>query len=103
MNMETRMNKFECAIKNALDWFHSNGMKLNSNKCKVLVCGHQFESMICKIENAQVIETRIVKFLGVQIDSVLAINSHMKILCKKYHKNGTHFLDYVLVFIISQT
>ena len=83
MSLETMMNKLESATKNALDWFRSNGMKLNSSKCKVLVCGHKFETMICKIENAQVIETHMVKLLGIQIDSELTFNSHIKTLCKK--------------------
>ena len=59
MNLETLMNKLESATKNALDWFHSNGMELNPSKCKVLVCGHKLENMICKI------------------DSELTFNSHM--------------------------
>ena len=61
MSLETLMNKLESATNNALDWFRGNGMKLKSNTCKVLVCGHKFESMICKILNDQVIETHIVK------------------------------------------
>ena len=83
MSLDTLMNKLESATKNALDWFRSNGMKLNSSKCKLLVCGHKFESMICKIENAQVIETHIVKLLGIQIDTELTFNSQIKTLCKK--------------------
>ena len=39
--------------------------------------------MICKIENAQVIETHIVKLLGIQIDTELTFNSQIKTLCKK--------------------
>ena len=58
-------------------------MKLNSSKCKLLDCGHKFESMICKIENAQVIETHIVKLLGIQIDTELTFNNQIKTLCKK--------------------
>ena len=83
MSLDTLMTKLECAIENALDWFRSNGMKLNSSKCKLMVCGHKFESMICKIENDQVIETHTVRLLGIQIDSELTFNSHMKTLCKK--------------------
>ena len=49
MSIDTLMNKLESATKNALDWFRSNGTKLNSSKCKLLVCGDQSESMICKI------------------------------------------------------
>ena len=47
MSLETLMNKLESDTKNALDWFRSNGMKHNSYKCKVLVCGYKFESRIC--------------------------------------------------------
>ena len=83
MSLDTLMNKLESATKNALDWFRSNGMKLNSSKCKLLVCGHKFESMICKIANAQVIETHIVKLLGIQIDTELTFNIQIKTLCKK--------------------
>ena len=83
VSLEALMNKLECASDNALDWFRSNGMKLNSRKCKLLVCGHKFENMICKIENAQVIETHTVKLLGIQIDSELTFSSHMNTLCKK--------------------
>ena len=83
MSLDTLMNKLKSAANNALDWFRSNGMKLNSSKCKLLVCGHKFESMICKIENAQVIETHIVKLLGIQIDTELTFNSQIKTLCKK--------------------
>ena len=83
MNLETLMNKLESATKNALDWFRSNGMKLISSKCEVLVCGHTFESMICKIENAQVMETHIVKLLGIQIDTELTFNIEINTLCNK--------------------
>ena len=83
LSLEVLMNKLECAIENSLDWFRSNGMKLNSSKCKLLVCGHKFENMICKVENSQIIETRMVKLLGIQIDSDLTFSTHMKNLCKK--------------------
>ena len=69
MNLETLMNKLECATKNALDWFHSTGN----------------ENMRCKIENAQVMETHIAKLLGIQIDSELTFKG--KTLRKKRLKN----------------
>ena len=65
------MAKLECATKSAMDWFHSNGMKLNYSKCYLLVCGHKYENMICKIDNTQVIETHLVKRLGIQMESEL--------------------------------
>ena len=66
------MANLDCAAKNALEWLHINGMKLNSSKCYLLVCGHKFECMLCGIDNAQIIETRPVKPLHVAIESARA-------------------------------
>ena len=39
------MEKLESASNCALDWFYGNGMKPNSSKCHLLICGHKFEVM----------------------------------------------------------
>ena len=83
MSLDTLMAKLESATKSALDWFHNNGMKLNAKKCQLLVSGHKFENMVCKIENSQLIETHMATLLGIDIDSELTFNTHMKKLCKK--------------------
>ena len=83
MSLDGLMGKLECASNSAMEWFHYNGMKLNSKKCHLLVCGHKYESMICKIGNTQIIETHLVKLLGIKIDSELTFNKHMEIVCKK--------------------
>ena len=70
------MSKLECASECAMEWFRYNGMKLNSSKCHLLVCGHKFESMICKVGNSQVIETHLVKLLGIKIESTF--NNYME-------------------------
>ena len=57
-------------------------MKLNSSKCKLLVCGHKFECMVCKVGSSNVIETHEVKLLGVKIGSDLTFNSHLETICK---------------------
>ena len=58
-------------------------MKLNSDKCNLLVCGHKFECMICKTENSHIIETHLVKLLGIKIESELTFNNYMEAVCKK--------------------
>ena len=83
MCLEKLMAKLECATNSAMEWLSYNGMKLNSKKCHLLVCGHKFEGMICKIENTMVIETHLVKLLGITIESELTFNKHMAIVCKK--------------------
>ena len=74
-----------------MEWFYYNGMKLNSDKCHLLVCGHKNECMICnivnsdkeKIGNTQVVETHLVKLLGVTIESELTFDNYLAIVCKK--------------------
>ena len=83
MCLDKLMAKLECATKSAMDWFHSNGMKLNSSKCYLFVCGHKYESMICKIDNTQVIETHLVKLLGIQMESEVTFNNYLETVCKR--------------------
>ena len=83
MSLENLMAKLESAAQNALDWFHSHGMKLNSTKCHLLVCGHKFECMLCEIRGSQIIETHLVKLLGANIESELTFKNHMGIVCRK--------------------
>ena len=77
------MEKLRCATKGAIEWFHYNGMKMNFSKCNLLVCGHKYESMILKIDNTIVIETNLVKLLGIKIESELTFNKYMEMVCKK--------------------
>ena len=51
ITLENLMAKLECVAKSVLEWFHFNGMKLNSGKCHLFVCGHKFECMLCEIDN----------------------------------------------------
>ena len=83
MDLEKLMAKLECAANSAMEWLSYNGMKLNSKKCHLLVCGHKFESMICKIDHTMVIETHLVKLLGITIESDLTFDKHVAIVCKK--------------------
>ena len=66
-----------------MEWFRYNGMKLNSDKCNLPVCGHKFECMICKIENSHVIETHLVKLLDIKIQSELTFNNYMEAVCSR--------------------
>jgi len=86
MNLDGLMKKLECAVEMALEWFKNNGMKLNNEKCHILVCGHKHEAMICNVGNKQIIEKHRVKLLGISIDSDLNFEHHMKNICSKASK-----------------
>ena len=77
MSLKKLMAKLELASNKAMDWFHYNSMKSNSSKCKILVCGHKHECMICNVGETRVIETYLVKLLGVEIESELTFNSYL--------------------------
>ena len=83
MFLDKLMAKLELAAEKALNWFHYNGMKLNSSKCHALVSGNKHECMICKIGTSQVIESHLVKRLGVKIESDLSFNAYLTTVCKK--------------------
>ena len=76
------MEKLGAADK-AINWFRYNGMKMNSDKCHLLVSGHKYELMIANIGNEQIIESNIVKLFGISIDSKLSFNDHLNNICKK--------------------
>ena len=65
--LDALMSKLECATKCAINWFRYNCTKLNSSKCKLLVCGYQFECMLCNVINSNVIESSEVKLLGIKV------------------------------------
>ena len=58
-------------------------MKLNSDKCFLLVSGHKHECTICTVGDSKIVETHCVKLLGVLIDSKLTFNDHLNLICKK--------------------
>ena len=66
------------------DWFAYNDMKLNPDKCHILISGFNHEVM--NIENALVIETQKVRLLGIDIDTKLSFSGHIESICKKAGK-----------------
>ena len=83
MELENLVKKLESAANVAISWFKNNGMKMNSDKCHLLVSGHKHEIMIANIGGEQVIETHSVKLLGIDIDLKLSFNTHLNTICHK--------------------
>ena len=66
-----------------VQWFEENYMKLNKEKCHLLVSGHKYEHIWIKINNYMIWENKNVKLLGVKIDSELKFNDHVSNIYKK--------------------
>ena len=64
-------------------------MKLNEDKCHLLISGHKFEHVWADIGNARVWESQHQKLLGVTIDKNLKFNNHISNICMKAGRNLT--------------
>ena len=71
----------------AIEWFESNYMKLNKDKCHFLISGHKFEYLWIHVGGTKIWESNSVTLLGVQIDSSLKFDKHVIELCKKAGRN----------------
>lgn len=66
----------------AIEWFESNYMKLNTDKCHLIVAGHKHEYIWAKIGSDSIWESSQQRLLGVTIDNKLRFNNHITDLCK---------------------
>ena len=58
----------------AIEWFQNNCMKLNKDKCNLLVGGHKHKSIWAKIGDARIWGSNKQKLLGVHIDKTLSFD-----------------------------
>ena len=86
LELNTALNKLEENPAIALTWFEINYMKLNSDKCHLLVSGHHYEEMFVNIEKDKIWESKSVKPLGITIDKELKFDKHIDQVCLKANK-----------------
>ena len=60
-----------------------NYFKLNTDKCKVIICGRKSHPITLRVGTSLVKEESHVKLLGVLIDNKLNFNDHISKLVKK--------------------
>ena len=78
----THRLEHDCSV--ALKWFSDNFMKLNADKCHLLVLGQSSDdSVTVRIGNSEVVSSSEEKLLGVQIDNKLSFGNHVSKLCQK--------------------
>ena len=59
----------------AIRWFGSNYMKLNTDKCHLIVSGYKYEQVWAKIGKDLIWESNDVKLLGITIDRDLKFDN----------------------------
>ena len=69
-----------------IEWFENNHMKLNQEKCHILLSGIRFENIWAKNGHAKIWESPKQKLLGVLIDRDLSLDGYVSSLCRKAGK-----------------
>ena len=77
------INRLEHELMLAIEWFDSNYMKPNEDKCHFLLSGYKHEMMLAKIGQSRIWESEKQKVLGVTIDKHLKFEEHIIKQCKK--------------------
>ena len=70
-NLDQLLMRLEHDTALTVCWFESNYMKLNTDKCYLIVCGNKHENLWTDIENDKIWESfkiKYMKLLGVNID-----------------------------------
>ena len=78
--------KLEHYIFSAIDWFETNNLKLNEDKCHFLVSGHKYENVCVKIEDEKILESAKQKLRGMEVGKNLNFDDDVISLCKKAGK-----------------
>ena len=86
-DFSTLINRLEHDIALAVEWIENIFLKLNQDKCHLLVSGHEHESVWAKIGETKIWESNKQKLLGVVIDGNLNFNEYVFDLCKKAGRN----------------
>ena len=71
MDLKVVLGKLETYSDFCIQWFENNFMKLNTDKCYLLVSGHKYENCWVRIRSNVIWENSQVKLLGVIIDNQL--------------------------------
>ena len=65
------INRLELDSRLAIELFENNHMKLNQEKCRLLVSGHKYKNIWARMGLAKIWESRKQKLLGIEVDSCL--------------------------------
>ena len=82
-NHESVLDKLESETLILSEWFRNNYMKLNGDKCHLMIFGQKSNDLSIKIGSTTIVESTEEKLLGVTLDKQLSFKTHVKLQCKK--------------------
>ena len=82
-DLNTIINRLEIDSAVLAKWFSENYMKLNEDKCHLMIFGIKCKDSVVTIGNSIIKENDYEKLLGVTFDKKLSFTKHVEDLCKK--------------------
>ena len=113
-NIESIIETLESDALKIAEWFWNNCMKLNEDKCHLMVFGDKSNDISLNIGSVRIKESKEEKLLGVILDKTLCFKQQIRSICKKAGQKLhalsriSHFLDVeqlkriMRAFILSQ-
>ena len=113
-NIESIIETLESDALKIAEWFRNNCMKLNEDKCHLMVFGDKSNDISLNIESVRIKESKEKKLLGVILDKTLCFKQQLRPICRKAGQKLhalsriSHFLDVeqlkriMKAFILSQ-
>ena len=83
VNLESVLGKVEENSEVAVIWFEKNYMKLNTDKCHLIVSGKSYENVWVKLGKDRIWKSNNFELLGVKIDNEFKLNKHISNACLK--------------------
>ena len=77
------LRRLNLDIGNIVNWFNHNAMVANPDKFQLFIPRHQSNSLSVKVASVTILNSEVVKLLGVYIDAKLCFNSHVREMCKR--------------------
>ena len=82
-SLEVLVETLEKVSLKAIDWFRYNYMKLNEEKCHLIIAGHKYEHISAMVGETRIWESKREKLLGINIDNELKFKFHISKLCDR--------------------
>ena len=113
-NIESIIETLESDALKIAEWFRNNCMKLNEDKCHLMVFGDKSNDISLTIGSVRIKESKEEKLLGVILDKTLCFKQQLRPICKKAGQKlhaisrTSHFLNVeqlkriMKAFILSQ-
>ena len=89
MDLKSLITRLEHDAALAIEWFESNYMMLNQDKCHFLFSGHKYETLFVNLGETKTWESKQQKLLGILIDRDLKFDEYVLLQCKKAGKKLT--------------